>query len=181
MNWRNLVFDQLQIFWQLYLLELLGFLLGLGLLELKHFYLSKALDRVWHAVFFQKLKFYLFLISSFSSKRHLRMVLYRRSLQEYPVNDGDPQSWIPGSHFLTLHQWPSCSYISTANKYYFSAGHHEQKNKKTTVQNKFSVVTRKQRIKLVLRLSLCKSGFTYCHLNVFKCCHCTVSSTVIPV
>ena len=37
---------------------------------------------------------------------------------------------------------------STANKYYSSAGHHEQKNKKVTGQ--FKVVTRKQRIKLVL-------------------------------
>ena len=31
--------------------------------------------------------------------------------------------------------------ISAANKYYSSAGHHEQKNKKTTGQIKFSVVT----------------------------------------
>ena len=30
---------------------------------------------------------------------------------------------------------------STANKYYFSAGHHEQKNKKSTGQIKFLVVT----------------------------------------
>ena len=35
-------------------------------------------------------------------------------------------------------------YTSTANKYYSSAGHHEKKNKKTTGQIKFSVVTIKQ-------------------------------------
>ena len=38
---------------------------------------------------------------------------------------------------------------STANKYYSSAGHHEQKNKKITSQIKFSAVTIKQQIKLV--------------------------------
>ena len=46
--------------------------------------------------------------------------------------------------------------VSAANKYCSSAGHHEQKNKKTTGQIKFSAVTIKQRIKLVLRRSLCK-------------------------
>ena len=45
---------------------------------------------------------------------------------------------------------------SAANKYYFSAGHNEQKNKKKSGQIKFSVVTMKQQIKLVLRHSLCK-------------------------
>ena len=38
---------------------------------------------------------------------------------------------------------------STANKYYSSAGHHEQKNK-TTSQIKFLAVMIKQRITLVL-------------------------------
>ena len=42
-----------------------------------------------------------------------------------------------------------------ANKY-SSAGHHEQKNKKTTGQIKFSAVTIRQQIKLVLWYSLCK-------------------------
>ena len=42
---------------------------------------------------------------------------------------------------------------SAANKYYFSAGHHRQKIKKTTGQIKFSTVTRKQQIKLVLQHS----------------------------
>ena len=45
---------------------------------------------------------------------------------------------------------------STANKYYSSAGHHEQKNKKITGQIKFSAVKIRQQIKLVLHHSLCK-------------------------
>ena len=45
---------------------------------------------------------------------------------------------------------------SAANKYYLSAGHHEQENKKTTSQIKFSAVTIKQQIKLVLQHYLCK-------------------------
>ena len=40
--------------------------------------------------------------------------------------------------------------VSTANKYSSSAGQHEQKNKKTTGQINFLVVTIKQPIKLVL-------------------------------
>ena len=42
-------------------------------------------------------------------------------------------------------------YVSAANKYYASAGHHKQKNKKSTDQIKFSAVIIKQQIKLVLR------------------------------
>ena len=45
---------------------------------------------------------------------------------------------------------------SAANKDYSSAGHHEQKNKKTTGQIKFLAITIKQQIKLVLWHSLCK-------------------------
>ena len=45
---------------------------------------------------------------------------------------------------------------NTANKYYFSAGHHEHKNKKSTSQIKFLAVAIKQRIKLVFISSLCK-------------------------
>ena len=46
--------------------------------------------------------------------------------------------------------------ITTANKYYSSVGHHDQKNKKTTGQIKFLAVTMKQRIKLVLQHSVYK-------------------------
>ena len=67
--------------------------------------------------------------------------------------------------------------ISTANKYYSSASQHEQKNKKATSQIKFPAVTKKQQIKLVLQLLCVKMNLMYC----FKCCRCTVSSTVFPV
>ena len=49
--------DQLQIFSQLYLIELLEFLTGQGLLELWHLICSR-LDRVWHADLLHKLKSY---------------------------------------------------------------------------------------------------------------------------
>ena len=69
---------------------MLGLLTGLGLLELSHL----AFDRVWHAGLLHKLKSYgisgqIFgLISSFLSNRRLRVVLDRKSSQEYPVNAG---------------------------------------------------------------------------------------------
>ena len=46
---------QLQIFCQLYFIELLGLLTGLGLLDI-----SKAFDRVWHGSPLHKLKFMAF-------------------------------------------------------------------------------------------------------------------------
>ena len=49
--------NQLQIFSQLYVIELLGFLTGLGLLQLWHL-ISKVFDRVWHAGLLDKLKSY---------------------------------------------------------------------------------------------------------------------------
>ena len=56
--------------------------------------ISKAFDRVWHAGLLHKLKSYgisgqIFdLISSFLSNKWLRVVLDRKSSQEYPVNAG---------------------------------------------------------------------------------------------
>ena len=101
--------DQLQIFWQLYLIELLGLLAGLGLLKL---YLgldiSKAFDRVWHAGL-HKLRSYgisgqiFSLISSFLSNRHLRVVLDGKSSQEYPVNAEVPQDSILGPSLFLLY------------------------------------------------------------------------------
>ena len=49
--------NQLHIFSQLYVIELLGFLTGLGLLQLWHL-ISKVFDRVWHAGLLDKLKSY---------------------------------------------------------------------------------------------------------------------------
>ena len=65
---------------------------------------------------------------------------------------------VPSNHFESLPQKQPYEEINIqicSNKY-SSAGHHEQKNIKTTNQIKFSAVTIKQQIKLVLRHSLCK-------------------------
>ena len=62
--------------------------------------ISKAFGRVWHVCLLQKLKSYgisgrIFdLISSFLSNRLFRVVLDRKSSQEYPVNAGGPQGLI---------------------------------------------------------------------------------------
>ena len=58
---------------------------------------------------------------------------------------------VPQQCVFTIILFNTTLLCSTANKY-SSAGHHEQKNKKTTSQIKFLAVT----IKLILRLSLCK-------------------------
>ena len=75
--------------------------------------ISKAFDRVWHAVLLYKLKSYgilgqIFgLISSFLSNRWLRVVLDGKSLQEYPVNVGVPQGSILGpALFLYINEFP---------------------------------------------------------------------------
>ena len=93
---------QLQIS-QLYLIELLELLIGMGLLELWHL----IYPRLWHVGLLFKLKSYgisgqIFgLVSSFLSNRWLRVVLDRKSSQEYPVNAGVPQGCILGpTHFL---------------------------------------------------------------------------------
>ena len=80
--------DQLKIFWQLYLIELLELLTGLGLLKLQHLIISKAFDRVWHVGLLHKLNFYgisgqIFgLISSFLSNKWLQVVLDGKSSQK---------------------------------------------------------------------------------------------------
>ena len=82
--------DQLQIFSQLHLIELLGLLSGLGPLDI-----SKAFDRVWHGSPLYKLTSYgisgqIFGLISFLSNRRLRVVLDGKSSQEFPVNVGVP-------------------------------------------------------------------------------------------
>ena len=70
--------DQLQIFWQLYLVELLD---RMGTWAVV-FYIFKAFDRVWHAGLLHNLKSYgvscqiIGVISSFLSNRWLQEVLY---------------------------------------------------------------------------------------------------------
>ena len=99
--------NQLQIFSQLYLIELLGLFTGLGLLELWHL-IYKAFDRVWHAGLLHKLKSYgisgqIFgLVSSFLSSRRLRVVMDGKSSEEYPVNTGVPHGSILGPTLFLL-------------------------------------------------------------------------------
>ena len=71
--------------------------------------ISKAFDRVWHAVLLHKLKPYgisgqIFgLISSFLNNRQLQVVLEGKSSQEYPVNAGVPQGSILGPALFLLY------------------------------------------------------------------------------
>ena len=71
--------------------------------------ISKAFDRIWDAGLLHKLKSYGFLghifglISSLLSIRWLRVVLDRKSLQEYPVNGGVSKSSIRGPTLFSLH------------------------------------------------------------------------------
>ena len=90
--------NQLQIFSQLYLIELLGLLTSLGLLKLWHLIYPRLLTGFGMLVFFtNRLSGQIFgLISSFLSNRRLRVVLDGTSSQEYPVNAGVPQGSILG-------------------------------------------------------------------------------------
>ena len=57
--------------------------------------------------------------------------------------------FISSKKLFLLSRYSNFCISSTANKYYSSAGHHEQKNKKTIGQVIFSAATIKQRIKLL--------------------------------
>ena len=94
--------NQLQIFIQLHLIELLGILTGLRLLKLLHLIYPRLLTGFGILVFFTNVKSYgiscqiFSLISSFLSNRWLWVVLDGNSSQEYPVNVGVPQGSILG-------------------------------------------------------------------------------------
>ena len=104
--------DQLQIFWQLYLIGLLWLLKG-------HFSRSRAsqavaldvsmaFSRVWHAGLLHNLKSYKIssqifdLTSSFLSSRQLWVVLDGKPSQEYLANAGVPQGSILGPTLFLL-------------------------------------------------------------------------------
>ena len=101
--------NQLQIYWQLCLIELLGLLTGLGATRAVALDISKVFDRVWHAGLLDKIESYgiwgqIFgLISSFLSNRQLQVVLNGKSSQQYPVNGGVPQGSIVGPTLFPLH------------------------------------------------------------------------------
>ena len=111
--------DQLQIFSQLYLIELLGLLTGLGLLKLWHLIYPRLLTgfgmlvvftnlSLWHAGLLHKLKSYgifgqIFGLSSFLSNRQLRVVLDGKGSQEYLVNAGVSQGYILGLTLFLLY------------------------------------------------------------------------------
>ena len=81
--------DQLLIFSQLYLIELLGLLTDLGLLKLWHLIYPRLLTGFGMLmVFFTNLSLAFGLISSFLSNSGIRVVLDGKSSQAYPVNVG---------------------------------------------------------------------------------------------
>ena len=96
--------DQLQIIWQLYLIELLEVLIGLRLLDI-----SKAFDRFWHADLLHKPKAYgtfaqvFGLVSSFLSNWQLRVVLDGKPSQDYPVTVWVLQGSILGPALFLLY------------------------------------------------------------------------------
>ena len=97
--------DQLQIFSQLYLIELLGLSTGLVLLKLWHVIYPSLLTGCGMLVFFTNIWIFgqIFdLISSFFSNRWLQVVLDGKSSQKYPVNGGVPQGSILGPTLFLL-------------------------------------------------------------------------------
>ena len=101
-------FDQLQIFWQLYLIELLGVLTSLGLHELYQLIYPRLLTGFGMLVFFINLRSHgisgqIFgLISSFLSNRQFQVVLDGKFSQEYPGNAAVPQGSIRGPVLFLL-------------------------------------------------------------------------------
>ena len=104
--------DQLQIFSQLYLIELLELLTGLGLLELWHLIYPRLLTGFDMLVFFTSQIFGV--VSLFLSNRWLRVVLDGKSSQEYPLNAGVLQGSIlgPAIFYYTLMTFVTMLYVT---------------------------------------------------------------------
>ena len=103
--------DQLQIFWQLYLIELLGLVTGLRLLKLHHLIYPRLLTGVGMMAYFTNVRLMefqvrylaLFLLFSVLTFRQLQVVLYRKSSQEYVFNAGVHQGSIRGPTLFLLY------------------------------------------------------------------------------
>ena len=101
--------DQLQVFSQLHLVELLGLLTGVWLLELWHLIYPRLLTGFDMLVFFTNLSLvefqvrYLAFIPSSLSNRWLEVVLDGKSSQEYPVNAEVVQGSILGPKLFLLY------------------------------------------------------------------------------
>ena len=100
------LFDQLQIFWQWYLIELLGLLTGLGLLELSTWYIQGfwqgltcwSSSQTW--TFYEILGQVFGLISSLLNNRQVWVVLVVKFLEDYPVNAGVLQDSVLSLYFF---------------------------------------------------------------------------------
>ena len=92
--------DQLLIFSQLHLIELLRLLTGLGLLQLWHLIYLRLLSGF--GIFFTNLSLMEFQVRYFLSNRQLRVVLDGKSSQNYPINPGVPQGSILGPTLFLL-------------------------------------------------------------------------------
>ena len=85
--------------------RIVRFLIGIGLLELKHLIYPRLLIEfgLLHKIRSYGISGQIFgLISSFLSNRRLRVVLDGKSSQEYPVNAGVPQGSILGPTLFLL-------------------------------------------------------------------------------
>ena len=98
--------SQPEIFSQLYLIELLGLLIGMGLLKMWHLIYPMLLAGFGMLVFFTNLSVMEFQIRYFTLfllNRQFQLVLDKKSSQEYPVNAGDPQVSILGPKLFPLY------------------------------------------------------------------------------